>query len=1009
MQNAEKKGVFARTGSCFGDPETNALKALHDRNLGLFLDAINEVQDPEKAKNDESHWINKPVPEDRGNSLLIRAIKDNLPDFVGELLVAGANANSFNLDLGVYPIHVAAQCKHLECLKLLFKFEGNKADPNVKMKSNGKTALNCCTQNGFEEGLDFLLRLPQIDVNAKDMRNCPPLYYAVKNGNLSMARKLVVHGGDFNQVCFGKPIYPKLMEEKLPGFNPTLIGRQRAPLANQVSQASYEQIAIILEKAAIDEELHDLDFKVFKDLILQLDSDEINSHEWNGMTLLQKAVDCGITEYVQEVLSLPNSNPNSITLSAPIAPLLMAANRQDLEIIILLVKFGADITIVAKESAETLLHVLLKRGDWSDNSLECLQHILWNADLDVNIRKIVNKRDILENTALHYAAQSWPQEIVRRLLELGANIGMKNHWDETPIEKIHPHVLESFLDEECIKATGDVNHENFEMTFDYSFLAPPIEDLPFVVQGKVKKQDLEALDPTEEGKVALPETTSLWFLGQSKEHRHLLKHPIVTSFLYLKWQRIRRYFNRNLRFYLLLVFILTWYIFEQFGGESLRDESTRSIPLWDTAFLVFTLVLICFILRDWSMDIKDMIKSELMEAKTRTCGNMISNLFLANWVEAVFAVFMVSLIFVGSQYLWLYLMVLTLILLFRELFQVSVSLKRYLVSPENWLEVSMIVMIGLILSLDGSDYSTDLKRHLSAITIVLSWAELITLIGRHPKLTRCNVYVTMFYKVMGTFFFFLCWYLFFLVAFGLGFYIILHKDGPNDTVGPNDYVFFNRPWLALVKTSTMFVGEIEFANIPVNLESPLSPLGYLFFLSFVFLMVVVLMNLLNGLAVSDTGIIQEKAEIYTYMSQVDTISYTESILLGDPFDFLSNWPKLKFLLDIPSCSLCSYMYKNNFVQKLFHKVTGGSAILLFYNVLPSKKLKFRPNERTRDCNILSTKLMDPKIISSAKGVVLKQRAKKTDDHVTSLEKKFDSRMDSLEAKLDTLMEKLYKL
>lgn len=53
--------------------------------------------------------------------------------------------------------------------------------------------------------------------------------------------------------------------------------------------------------------------------------------------------------------------------------------------------------------------------------------------------------------------------------------------------------------------------------------------------------------------------------------------------------------------------------------------------------------------------------------------------------------------------------------------------------------------------------------------------------------------------------------------------------------------------------------------------------------------------------------------------------------------------------------------------------------------------------------------MDPKIISSAKGVVLKQRAKKTDDHVTSLEKKFDSRMDSLEAKLDTLMEKLYKL
>jgi hypothetical protein len=31
--------------------------------------------------------------------------------------------------------------------------------------------------------------------------------------------------------------------------------------------------------------------------------------------------------------------------------------------------------------------------------------------------------------------------------------------------------------------------------------------------------------------------------------------------------------------------------------------------------------------------------------------------------------------------------------------------------------------------------------------IVLSWAELITLVGKHPKLTRYNIYVVMFYKV----------------------------------------------------------------------------------------------------------------------------------------------------------------------------------------------------------------------------------------------------------------------
>ena len=46
---------------------------------------------------------------------------------------------------------------------------------------------------------------------------------------------------------------------------------------------------------------------------------------------------------------------------------------------------------------------------------------------------------------------------------------------------------------------------------------------------------------------ALPETESLWYMSQSRPHRRLLNHPVVASFLFLKWQRIRGYFNRNLR------------------------------------------------------------------------------------------------------------------------------------------------------------------------------------------------------------------------------------------------------------------------------------------------------------------------------------------------------------------------------------------------------------------------------------------------------------------------------
>ena len=77
---------------------------------------------------------------------------------------------------------------------------------------------------------------------------------------------------------------------------------------------------------------------------------------------------------------------------------------------------------------------------------------------------------------------------------------------------------------------------------------------------------------------------------------------------------------------------------------------------------------------------------------------------------------------------------------------------------------------------------------------------------------------------MATFVFFLVWYVFFIIAFGLGFYILLHKKPKDATTitskntasvdtkmacaKEDDYEFFNSPWLSLVKTSTMFVGEL---------------------------------------------------------------------------------------------------------------------------------------------------------------------------------------------------------
>ena len=82
---------------------------------------------------------------------------------------------------------------------------------------------------------------------------------------------------------------------------------------------------------------------------------------------------------------------------------------------------------------------------------------------------------------------------------------------------------------------------------------------------------------------------------------------------------------------------------------------------------------------------------------------------------------------------------------------------RYFFSFENLLEVCLICLTGFLLFAGGYYCHVGAKRHAAAVAIVLSWSELITMVGRHPKLSTYNIYVTMFYKVLGTFIMFLAW------------------------------------------------------------------------------------------------------------------------------------------------------------------------------------------------------------------------------------------------------------
>jgi len=365
---------------------------------------------------------------------------------------------------------------------------------------------------------------------------------------------------------------------------------------------------------------------------------------------------------------------------------------------------------------------------------------------------------------------------------------------------------------------------------------------------------------------------------------------------------------------------------------------------------------------------------------------------------------------IEQQHLWFVLLVMTAMLAIREFCQICVYGRRYFYSWENWFEICIIVITALLLS---ESIELGAKRHLAATVIVLSWIELIKLFGYSGQLPGHDsmaMYVTMLFKVTKSFFNFLCLYIFFILAFGLGFYVSLNtyvitsnkmpkpvtdseeinRDTNvakvvNTNAAGQDYKFFNTSWQALVKTSTMFSGEFEFGDLPFDNDSAYAPIAYLFFLSFVFCIAIVMMNLLTGLAVSDIGVIQKQAEIVGYKSKIEII-----------------WKSEKLRLRLKNMILC----------KLFGRCFSNDSIRRF---LKDNKFPIYPNDPNDPIHPIHPPdffphclgcFQEKEFIKPAKQIIL-ERSKKllsTDEKIENMENKLEEKIQHLDAKMTEILE-----
>ena len=455
------------------------------------------------------------------------------------------------------------------------------------------------------------------------------------------------------------------------------------------------------------------------------------------------------------------------------------------------------------------------------------------------------------------------------------------------------------------------------------------------------------------------EMYDLWKLSQSESFKHLLQHRVIEEFLHLKWNSMENTFFSEFRLALTFVTTITWFIFTKFSGLSLRGSSGFGFQGNETTFCDEIMETksssIVYMIGYWIFCI--MFICQLISIVT--CNLQINK--ITNWQRLVFSilrdwfVIVIGIVILTVDYwsvnffgLWIPLQILILMRTVLKIGKIFQGLDVFM-SMKNWIQILNLIMIFLIIWLPNN--SCDIKRQLAAFVLVFSWTDFaITLLKfQHPIIAIVNVHAFMLQEVFKSFLKFTFLYLPLILSFAFGFYIMLHNDYDEkdeffdqaNTGSPHFTQFFHFTRFSLymiyitavVKTMIMFVGEIEFGDLPID-----RPSCYLFVILFIFVVVIILMNLLNGLAVDDIGKIREDAEWLALSSKINNLYLMEkSEIFSATFSFFFE----KMLWRIPQC--CTSFFsssinsKNNFLlfesQLKFSKVVeylDDKAIALSY-------------------------------------------------------------------------------
>lgn len=822
--------------NCLQDPQSALAKALQNKNLQEFKVALEMDADPTR------------MDESTHSSTFEKALQTfGCVEFVEECIRRGCKCDYTNRLINKQPINFAADSRDPAIVRAVLDTNA----VNVDSKYSNLTPLNSLAKNINGENYDNVFTCMRHLVTAGANPNIPdqgertPVLHILRNNKISSDQK--------------KEIIQFLLDNTDLDLDTFRDGEARDKLSSQFPELhlphevganiTFDTLFTFLRNG--NEEKFVNNFNEYH-LNMSEKDNQHNAVQENNISLLIEAIKKGLQNAVEVILKSGVNVNHKEKNNSPVEVACTYGNYKALQSLL-------DQDDLKMKNVDNLLITVIKKLDsrpkngFSDY-YNCFFVLLNSDKIDIN------QADASGSTPLHYAVKYKNDKAIQELLKRGAYIGNQNAFGRLPIDDVNPDLLEEYFDS-CITTNeqkpGD---DDFEIIINLSNLIPPINE----------RQPAHAVRE---------EMLPIKYIADSKELKHLLKHPLITSFMFLKWHRLSMIFYVNFLLYALFCGCLVTYIVLNF------NQSTEAGVL--AAFRILS--------------------------------------------------------FLGLIYMIL-----------RELLQFLISPRLFLTSAINYMEI--ILILFTIISLSSPNYEKETQRVIAVFTILLASVELCLLVGSLPVLS-ISTHMLMLREVSQSFIKSFALYSIFVITFSLCFYVLFgHGEAPagasatEEDEGGELNKFVN-PFTAIIKTIVMLTGEFDAGDIKFQ-----SVASYFVFLLFVFFMAIVLFNLLNGLAVSDTQAIKQQAELNGCICRTNLLSSYEGVMTGQ------NNTTSFFVKHRPFRSICKNL------------------ISLFPNYINGGYVAITPNNRNRILVPTSKGLGDDVGLLKSNGKTFYKFHEETDQH-----------------------------